>query len=205
MTQPFELAFVGDGTSAINAGDALYKSDEYAVPLRNVATTVFGKGKKEACGRGFAYGEVGGVLGNLTESPLDGAADYHPVFKGSFPHYAAQRLGREPQQITQASRQLIGDFHAARYEDTQRLAQQKDSSLDFVSAEITNLVRAGDHFRLIDARNREVGSAHHVALALGDIYRRASAAPRSFIRARFSRRLTTPSKPSSPTTARIAP
>ncbi len=180
MSYIFNVAVIGNGTTAVNAQAALAaRLRQSPVPLPFIQTTIFGNEREEDCGRGIAHGALGGIFGNFTESADH--ADYGSV-KGAFRRYAAARLGRPPDAITRVTRQLVGDFHTRRSVELKQNVDPFGTSVAYQKACVTDVrptldghaVLAGQKVRTqagsaILAGRKVIGNADHVVLAVGDI------------------------------------
>ena len=163
MSEPkkFNLAIVGDGSTAVNALDALLNTLEKAP--RPVNITLYGKAAEADVGKGFAYGPTGSRYGNLTEPVSKGHADYTPE-KGAFAAYHGQHPGTEL-----APRQSIGEFHAQRYRDAKEKAAKLGVTLTYRQGEVTDITGTPGQRQIVTADGASSAPVDHVVLAVGDM------------------------------------
>ncbi|MGB9154139.1 MAG: FAD/NAD(P)-binding protein [Alphaproteobacteria bacterium] len=165
---PYRLAIIGNGSTAVNALDALINHyDKTPAVLEPLHITIFGNAPEGDCGRGFAYGKIAGGMGNLTESPADGRADYGSE-KGAFTRYASQLLGTAPKDMHCSSRQLVGYFHAERFQELKKKADSLGIDIVYEQARVTNLTK-DDIGYVVAGNNRLYGQFDRVVLAIGDV------------------------------------
>ncbi len=176
MLNQYKLAIIGNGSTAVNALDTLInnygKASSVLAPLQ---ITIFGDSPEESCGKGFAYGNIGSRIGNLTESPADSRADYGSE-KGaftnyatsSFRHYANRLLGTPIKGKPYASRQVVGNFHAARYLELKNKARSMGIDIVYQQARVTNLSK-DDVGYIVAGNGRLHGQFDRVVLAVGDV------------------------------------
>lgn len=168
MLPTYNLAIIGNGSTAINALDAFINHYEKNPDILSpIHITIFGEEPEESCGKGFAYGKIGSVIGNLTESPADGRADYGKV-KGAFTRYASQLLGVVPKDMHFARRQLVGSFHAARYQEVKEKARSMGIEISYKQSRATNLTKDEIGY-VVTGQNGLYGQFDRVVLAVGDV------------------------------------
>jgi uncharacterized NAD(P)/FAD-binding protein YdhS len=155
----FNLAIVGDGSSAVNALDAVLRDLE-ANP-RPVEITLYGKAEEENIGKGFAYGPVGSRFGNLTEPASEGHADYTDE-KGAF-YNSYQESGSVP-----PSRKAIGDFHAKRYQEAKKKTAALGIKLSYRKGEVIDITGQSNQQQIITNDGAISPPVDHVVLAVGD-------------------------------------
>lgn len=168
MYAPYKLAVIGNGSTAINALNSLITHYE-SIPsvMAPLQITIFGESPEQYCGRGFAYGKVGSVIGNLTESPADGRADYSPE-KGAFIRYATKLLGRPAKDMHHAPRQLIGEFHADRYQELKKKAASVGIDLEYQQCRVTDITKDDVGYVVGDGETL-YGQFNKAVLAVGDV------------------------------------
>ena len=167
MSGVYNRAIIGNGTTAVNALDALVKKYRASASvLPPICLTIFGAEPEEECGKGFAYGRIGGRVGHLTESPDH--ADYGNV-KGEFRRYAAEILNKPADLIRRVSRKLVGDFHSVRYTQVKNEAEEVGISIAYKEAWVADVARADNGLYRVLSANHSFGGFDHVTLAVGDV------------------------------------
>lgn len=161
----FNIAIIGDGTSAVNALDAFLKKLEQKSTVSHLplSITLYGKAPEDQYGKGFAYGATGARVGNLTEPTIGGHADY-TAEKGAF-----QAFAESQSDITKpAPRSMIGSFHAQRYADSKLRAQRLGITLEHRQDEVVDIESYGGQYHVVTGEGYGK-AADHVVLAVGDI------------------------------------
>lgn len=163
---PFRIALVGDGSTAVNALDALLDNLEQAP--RPVQIDLYGKADPANIGRGFAYGPIGSRHGNLTEPVPGGHADYRAP-KGDFATWRNAHPEWPQPDEQRATRQSIGAFHAERFQQVVEKAERLGIPLNYYQGEVVNLGGAPGQRTVITENGAESAPYDHVTLAVGDV------------------------------------
>ncbi len=168
MSKVYKISIVGNGTSAVNAIDALLNEIENLNPalIPPIEITVYGLGPESDCGKGFAYG-IAGDDGNMTQSAREGRADYGSK-KGDFCRYAAQQLKRPANDIERRS--VVGGFHNHRHYENKKRGEGLNVRIAYSQAEVIDVTQdtAASGYQII-TRDGVAGNADRVVLAVGDI------------------------------------
>lgn len=163
---PFRIAIVGDGSTAVNALDALV--DDLIRNPRPIEIDVYGRNPEEHFGKGFAYGPIGSRFGNLTEPVSGGHADYTAT-KGAFAAFRDNHAPPAQAEDQRASRQSIGAFHHQRYQNLKQTAADHGIPLQFHQAEVTDIVGTAGQRQLVTENGQTTQPYDHVTLAVGDV------------------------------------
>jgi len=168
MVKSYQLAIIGNGTTAVNALHNLVTRYENATEvLPPLTVTLFGDSPEANCGKGFAYGKIGGAIGNLTEAPNQGHADYSST-KGAFTQFASKILNVPPDEVHDSSRKLIGEFHTARYLEVKQKATNLGIEIIYQQTRVTDLTRDDAGYSVHNKDGQHHGF-NKVVLAVGDV------------------------------------